>query len=797
MQRFTGTRVTRVEDPRILTGGGLYIDDRQPHGLGHAAFVRSPFAHARVHSIDTAAARAHPGVIAVFTAADLARHVAPIVTQGPPGMSCPRFTCLATDKVRMVGDTVALVIADSRAIAEDACELVEVEYEELAGIGSIARALASDGPRVWDELEGNVLYEEQTTYGDPDAAFTRAAHTIRETFVQHRITNCPMETRGVIATYEPGRNHFTYIGTLQGTQMARFVIGSALALPTTNIDVILGDVGGSFGQKTSLGHEELAVCAAAKALPGRPVKWIEDRTENLSVGGQAREETVTVEAAVDADGRILGLRLDMVLAGGAYPTSSAPITTLVGTLARVLIPGAYDIADYSFRHRAVFTNKATYVAYRGPWAIETWVRERVLDRIGRELGLDPVEVRRRNLLGADAFPHKLPAGPTLSGITLRSALDKSERVADWAGFRAEQASERARGEGGKPGHPGQPGRPGRVLGLGVVSFIEPAPGPADYGPSIGFNVPPERAMARLEVDGSLSVYTSQAPHGQGHETTLAQLAADELGVPMSAVRIIHSDSRTAPFSMMGTGGSRAATVASGSVIGVARAVRDQVAEIVAHMLEANPTDIEVVDGVARVKGSPDKAMPLAQVAMTAWLAPHYLPPGRDPGIEATFDFRAGDGGWTQSVHSCFVEIDPETGVVKVLRYVVVEDCGDVINPAIVEGQIRGGIAQGIGEVLYEHSAYDDDGTFKAGTFMDYLIPSSMEIPPIEIHHVDATVVTQEVNFRGVGEGGAIGAPAAVCSAVEDALSPWNAKVLEQYLPPSRVLELMGVIPVER
>ncbi len=777
-----------------MTGGGNYIDDRNPPGLGHAAFVRSPFAHARVHSIDTTAARAHPGVIAVFTGAELGPHIAPIVTQGPPGMSCPRFTCLATDKVRMVGDPVALVIAESRAVAEDACELVEVEYEELAGIGSIERALAPDGPRIWDDLDSNVLYEEAATYGDPDAAFAAAAHTINETFVQHRITNCPMETRGVIATYEPGRNHFTYMGTLQGTQMARFVISTALSLPATNVDVVLGDVGGSFGQKSSIGHEELAVCGAAKALAGRPIKWIEDRTENLSVGGQAREETVTAQVAFDADGRIRGLRLDMVLAGGAYPIASAPITTLVGTLARVLVPGAYDIADYSFRHRAVFTNKAPYVAYRGPWAIETWVRERVLDRIARELGLDPVEVRRRNLLAADAFPCKLPAGPTLAGITLRAALDKAERVADWAGFRAEQASERARRAVAQPG---QPGQPGRVLGLGVVSFIEPAPGPPDYGPSIGFTLPPERATARLEVDGTLSVYTSQAPHGQGHETTLAQLAADELGVSMSAVRVIHSDSRTAPFSMMGTGGSRSATVASGSVIGVARAVRDQVAEIVAHMLEANPTDIEVVDGVARVKGSPDKAMPLAQVAMTAWLAPQYLPPGRNPGIEATFDFRAGDGGWTQSVHSCFVEVDPETGVVKVLRYVVVEDCGDVINPAIVEGQIRGGIAQGIGEVLYEHSAYDDDGTFKAGTFMDYLIPSSMEIPSIEIHHVDATVVTQEVNFRGVGEGGAIGAPAAVCSAVEDALSPWNAKVVEQYLPPSRVLELMGVIPVER
>ena len=485
-----------------------------------------------------------PGSSAVFTAADLAPHVAPIVTQGPPGMSCPSFTCLSTDKVRMVGDTVALVIAQSRPSPRTPASSSWSTTRSCPGIGTIERAMAPDAPKIWDEFDSNVLYDEQTTYGDPDAAFAAATHTIRETFVQHRMTNCPMETRESSPRSTPARNHFTFQGTLQGTQMARFVLSAALKIPTTNVDVVLGDVGGSFGQKTSLGQEEMAVCAAAKALAGRPVKWIEDRTENLTVGGQAREETVTVDAAVDADGRMLGLRVDMVSAGGAYPTGSAPITTLVGTLARVLIPGVYDITDYSFRHRAVFTNKAPYVAYRGPWEIETWVRERLLDRVARELDLDPVTVRRRNLLPADAFPRKLPAGPTLSGITLRAALDKAERVADWAGFRAEQAHERTRRAAGEPG---------RVLGLGVASYIEPAPGPADYGPSIGFNITPERATARLEVDGSLSVYTSQSPHGQSHETTLAQLAADELGVPMSAVRVIHGDSRTAPFSMFGTG----------------------------------------------------------------------------------------------------------------------------------------------------------------------------------------------------------------------------------------------------
>ena len=409
------------------------------------------------------------------------------------------------------------------------------------------------------------------------------------------------------------------------------------------------------------------------------------------------------------------------------------------------------------------------------------MRERLIDCIAHELDLDPVEVRRRNLLRDDEMPCPMVTGPTLSGITLRSALDKAERVADYAGFRAEQAAARAEG---------------RYLGLGVATFIEAAPGPPDYGPAIGFAVPPERATARLEADGTLTVHTAQAPHGQSHETTLAQVAADALGVPMSTVRVVHGDSRTSPFSMMGTGGSRAATVATGAVLGATREIRSQVAAVAAHLFEANPDDIDIVDGVAQVRGTPAVAMPLAQVAMTAWMAPQFLPPGMSPGIEAVFDFSSGEGGWTQSVHSCFVEVDVETGFVKILRYVVVEDCGDVINPAIVEGQIRGGITQGIAGVLYEHAAYDEDANFRASTFMDYLLPTATEAPVIEIHHVDQTVRTDEVNSRGVGEGGAIGAPAALTNAIEDALLPFGAVVTDQYLPPSKILELAGVIPTD-
>ena len=779
MERLVGTRVTRVEDPRILSGRGRYVDDLQLPGMLHAAFLRSPFPHARILGVQAIAARSAPGVALVLTGAEMAERTLPFQLIGPETVHCPPQTTLATDKVRLVGDPVAIVVATSRAAAEDACELIEVDYEELPAVGTMEQALDETRAPIWDDLGSNVAGREHYVHGDPDAAFAGAARVVRERFVQSRQAHVPMEGRGGIADFDPASGRLTYHSAWQGIAMTRFTLASLLQMPVHLVTVINGDIGGSFGQKSFVRSEDVSIAVASRLL-GRPVKWIEDRTENLAVAGHAREETLDVEAAVDVDGTIRAVRIKVVLDQGAYTMSVIP-STLFTNVMRVMFPSAYRIRDLEFDATIVFSNKATYTAYRGPWEAETWVRERLIDCIAHELDLDPVEVRRRNLLRDDEMPCPMVTGPTLSGITLRSALDKAERVADYAGFRAEQAAARAEG---------------RYLGLGVATFIEAAPGPPDYGPAIGFAVPPERATARLEADGTLTVHTAQAPHGQSHETTLAQVAADALGVPMSTVRVVHGDSRTSPFSMMGTGGSRAATVATGAVLGATREIRSQVAAVAAHLFEANPDDIDIVDGVAQVRGTPAVAMPLAQVAMTAWMAPQFLPPGMTPGIEAVFDFSSGEGGWTQSVHSCFVEVDVETGFVKILRYVVVEDCGDVINPAIVEGQIRGGITQGIAGVLYEHAAYDEDANFRASTFMDYLLPTATEAPVIEIHHVDQTVRTDEVNSRGVGEGGAIGAPAALTNAIEDALLPFGAVVTDQYLPPSKILELAGVIPTD-
>jgi carbon-monoxide dehydrogenase large subunit len=464
---------------------------------------------------------------------------------------------------------------------------------------------------------------------------------------------------------------------------------------------------------------------------------------------------------------------------GAYPGMPIPIS-MFPILVRLLMPNAYKIDNYSFTSKVLFTNKDKYQSYRGPWAVETWARERMFDLIARELGQDRVELRLRNLYPDDE-PGLMCTGIPVEGLHVRRALMRARDLIGWDEFPERQRLARDKG---------------KYLGIGLAAFMENAPGPPEFAGKTGFDIPSERARARLEPDGFLVVFTGQAPHGQGHETTLAQVAADELGVAFESVRIVHGDTMTTPFNAIGTGGSRSATMGTGAALGATRAVKEQIKAITAKLLEADPEDIEIVDGMAGVRGVPSRAMSLGDIAVAAYMRPSMLPDGMPPGIEAIYDFKTPTGGgWGQAVHACVVEVDVTDGQVHILRYLVVEDCGSMINPPIVEGQIRGGVAQGIGGVLYEHSAYGDDGQFLAGTFMDYLVPTAMEIPFIEIDHLEAAP-THEVNYRGVGEGGAIGAPPALTNAIEDALAPFGVRITEDYLPPSRILELAGIVPIE-
>ncbi len=769
---YVGASVKRVEDPRFLTGQGRYIDDIMLPNMAYAAFLRSPYPHARI-TVDASEARALPGVMAVFTAADLAGVVNPILVDASlPGAKPQPYTALASDKVRFVGDPIAIVVAESRYVAEDAVDLIQVDYDPLPPVPDMEVALDPASAPLYEEVGDNIAYHDTFTYGDVDAAFSSADRVITETFRQHRYINVPMETRGSVATYDTATGELTYYAGTQAHNATRFFLGAQLNLPGHRIRVIAPDIGGAFGLKFGVYREDMLVAAAA-IKTGRPVKWIEDRRENLTAGGHAREETLTLDAAVKSDGTILGLKVKMTLDAGAYqvmPLNPALFTMIV----RLVLPGPYRFQNYAFDATVVTTNKAPYVAYRGPWAVETWVREGMADIIAKELGLDPVEVRRKNIVTKEEQPYKSAVGIAIDRVSARETLERAVELADIPRFREEQ--QRLRAEG-------------RLVGFGLATFIEPAPGGADYMAMLGAGAK-EVATVRIEPTGHVTVYTAQVPHGQSHETTLAQIVATELGVPFEHVKVVHGDTQMGPFTLSGTGGSRAATMASGAALFASREVKKQVLQIAGAMLEASPDDLELANSMISVRGVPQKAIPLAQIAMLVYLAPGHLPPGSPFELVGTFAYDGGEGGWAQATHCCWVEIDPQTGKVDITRYLVVEDCGTMINPAVVEGQVRGGTAQGIGGVLYEHAIYDENAQFLTSTFMDYLVPTAMEIPPIEIEHLETPPISP-VNFRGVGEGGAICAPPAIINAISDAL---GVKITQQPLPPARILELMGAIP---
>jgi carbon-monoxide dehydrogenase large subunit len=773
---FVGSSVPRVEDQRLLTGRGRFVDDVQLARTVHATFVRSPMPHARIVGIDTAAALAIEGVHAVYTGADMQRLSRPLTTAMAAMMRWPEFYALTTDRVRHVGDLVAMVVADDRYIAEDAAELIDVEYEALTPVATYEHALDPDRPALFEDIGTNVLmHEGPVAFGDVEGAFADADRVITASLSQHRVAMVPMETRGGVADYDLGTGDLTYHAAIQMPHGLRESLAAVLDHPLDRVRVLCADIGGSFGLKGFVMREYICIAVAAKEL-GRPVKWIEDRNEHLVASGHAREETIDAEVAVLDDGTVLGIKAKLLMDAGSYPTLPTPCA-VYATLMKLYLPGPYRWRGYQFESTILATNKTNYIAYRGPWAMETWVRERLLDIVAAELEIDPADVRRRNMV--DGAPDdRTPTGLGLVGVSSRESLERALEHVDYAGLRAAQRAARAEG---------------RCVGIGMATFIEAAPGPLENRRRGAYAN--ERAKITLQADGRVLVTTAQSPHGQGHETTLAQLAADELGVPMDQVRVVHGDTRQTPYSAIGTGGSRAATWASGAVVRSAKRMKEHVLLVAADMLEVAPIDLEIIDGQVVPKGVPDRAVPLADVAKRWQTSIGRLPPGVGPDLEVDEVFTGEEitgSGWSGGTHLCTVEIDLGTGQVTITRYLVVEDCGRVINPAIVEGQVHGGVVQGIGEVLYEHAAYDEDANFLAGTMVDYLLPTSAEVPDIEIVHLE-TPSEGGIDFRGVGEGGAIVAPATLTNAIEDALRPFGAKVRHQYLPPETILRLAGVV----
>jgi carbon-monoxide dehydrogenase large subunit len=771
-ERYTGASIKRSEDPRILTGAGRYVDDIKLAGMLHAAFVRSPLAHGTVLSVDVSAARALPGVVAVLTGADLEAMTVPgpdplMALFGAAGPT-PEFTLLATDKVRLMGDPVAVVIAESRYLAEDGCELVEVDYDDLPPVMNATCALDPSSPPLFANLGDNIARpHSRHEFGDVAGTFAHADRVIDFHIDVHRHQNVPMEGRGCVASWDADLAAMTVYAATQSVHVTRNGVATRLGIEPDQVRVLAGDIGGSFGLKIGASREELAVAAASRHL-GRPVKWVEDRGENLMVSGQAREESFDVRAAVSHDGDLLGLDVTVVVDTGAYPGMG--MGAMVPDIMQAMLPGPYQVAALGFESTAVITNKATYVAYRGPWASETFVRERVLDLIAKDLGLDPVEIRLRNIAPRTDPPARMITGSPLVGVTTNESLERVAQLVDFPAFRRRQAQARALG---------------RYLGVGVATFIEAAPGPRPEAPDGALGS--ESMRLRLTEDGIVALFTGQMPHGQSHQTTLAQIAADEFGVPFEQVRVVVGDSDVVPFGL--TGGSRSATMTGGVALHGARALKAKVLDFAAHLMEARAQDLLITDGNVWVRGDPASAIAVSEVARRAAAGQFGADVDAALEVEATFD--GGQGGWSGGTHCAIVEVDAETGLVQVERYVAVEDCGALINPAVVEGQIRGGVAQGIGAVLLERSAYGEDGSFQSATFMDYLMPTTCDIPRIEIEHLETVPLDADVNFRGVGEGGMIVAPPTVVNAIEDALSPFGVRIYEQHLPPARILELIA------
>ncbi|HEX9530020.1 MAG TPA: xanthine dehydrogenase family protein molybdopterin-binding subunit, partial [Acidimicrobiales bacterium] len=632
-ERFVGSSVRRVEDHRILTGRGRYVDDVVLPAMVHAAFVRSPFPHARILGIDVAAARALAGVVAVYTGAEMEE----MVVSGPgplammvPGGRSPSFTLIATDKVRLVGDLVALVVAESRAVAEDACELIEVDYDPLPAVASAEQALDPSRPAVFEDLGSNVLAGPTLdTWGDVEGVFASSDRVLRTTIRQHRHQNVPMETRGSVASFDAGAGQLTVHAATQGVGMTQRGMSMQLGLPMEQIRVLAGDIGGSFGLKFGAGREDIAVAAASRALH-RPVKWIEDRNENLVASGQAREESFDVQAAFMDDGRVRGLKVKMVLDSGAYPGMGA----MLGAMIARTIPSCYQLEALEFESTTVVTNKASYVAYRGPWAAETFVRERLLDLIARELGMEPIEVRLRNVVTRGQAPLEMVTGQSLAGVTSRQSLERVAELVDVGAFR-----ERQRGAAAE----------GRHLGLGMATYIEAAPGPRAKGGRRG-PTGNELMRMRLEPDGTVSVFTSQMPHGQGHQTTLAQVAADELGMPLEMVNVVVGDSDVVPAGF-GTGGSRSAVMAGGNALHTARKIRQLVLERASQLMEIDAEDLEIVGDAVAARGVPARALTLAEVAVAG--DDRLAGVGGILEVENAYD--GGEGGWAGGTHCAIVE----------------------------------------------------------------------------------------------------------------------------------------------
>ncbi len=764
---YVGAPLRRLEDPRLLRGQANYIEDLDLPRVLCVAFARSDFPHARLASVDLGQARSVPGVVAVFDGGELGTPRIEATVKHPALRPCAQPS-LADRVVRYVGEPIAVVAAETRATAQDGVSAIAIDYEPLDALGSSEAAVAEGAVLLHPHLGDNLAGSFSVQAGDPATAFANAERIISGRFYVQRYTGMPLEARGVAAAWDSGRQALTLWSSTQWPHTLRESLSSILGLPEHKTHVIAPDVGGGFGIKQDVYPEEVVLAQLAQRL-GRPVKWVETRREHLCTGVHAREQWHDMQLAVRNDGTILGMRADVLSDQGAYTRS---LGILCPSLTAAGLPGPYRFHNYQCNVRVALTNKAPAAAYRGAGQPEAvFAAERIVDRVASELGLDPAEVRRKNFIRSDEFPWEVGLESAQVPVVYDSGeyvagLDRALELARYAEWRKQQAFERAKGE------------QGRLLGIGLGAYVMLT--------GLG---PHEGSVLRVDPSGQVTLVTGASPHGQGTVTALAQIVADQLGISPGAVDVSHGDTAAIAYGV-GTYASRNAVVAGNSAHVAAERVRAKAVALAAHVLEVAEADLELVDGAVQVRGAPGQRLSLAELASAA--APgRSLPAGMEPGLETTHYFLAPRATFASGLHVVVIEIDRETLLLKILEYAVVSDAGPLINPLIVDGQIVGGVAQGIGGALWEELAYDDQGQFLSQSLLDYCMPTAHQIPPIKIAHLYTKSPLNPLGVKGLGEGGAMAPPAALANAVEDALRPYGVEINATPLTPSRLAALLA------
>jgi aerobic carbon-monoxide dehydrogenase large subunit len=777
-EKFFGKAMKRVEDPRFITGNGNYTDDMQVLGMTHAAMVRSPYAHAKIKSIDSSKALAVPGVIAVITGADLVgANINPI----PPGWLLPDLKISAhhaiqPTEVNHVGDIVAAVIAETRAIAEDAVQLVDVDWDVLPAVALGSTALEAGTVQVHPEAPGNVAFD--WAIGDAaatDAEFAKAYKTVKITLRNQRLVPNAIEPRASLAEYKRSSDEYTLHTTSQNPHIHRVMLGAfIMGIPEHKLRIVSPDVGGGFGSKIFQYPEEVIVLFAAKKV-NRPVKWTARRTEAFLSDAHGRDHESVAEAAVDADGKVLALRVDTIANLGAYLTTFAPAvpTYLYGTL----MNGTYKWKAIHCHVRGVYTNTVGVDAYRGAGRPEaTYLIERIMSVLALELGEDPAEFRRKNFIQPDEFPYQTPVALVYDSGNYEPAMDKALEMLDYKGLRAQQAEWR---------------KQGKYIGIGVCTYLEACGlAPSALVGSLGAQAGQwESALVRVAATGKVEVLTGSHSHGQGHETAFAQVVADELQIPVEDIMLVHGDTARLPHGW-GSYGSRSAPVGLSAITLACRKIVDKSKKIAAHLLEASAEDMVHENGTYHVKGAPEKSKSFFDVSLMAHLA-HNYPADLEPGLEATHFYDPKNFVYPFGTHLAVVEVDAHTGHTQLIRYVCVDDCGPLINPLIAEGQVHGGVAQGMGQALLENTVYDDQGQLQSGNYMEYAMPRADNMVQLEIGHTVTPSPHNPLGVKGIGEAGTIASTAAVANAVIDALQPFGVVHLDMPFTSEKVWRAMN------